>query len=396
MHGIAFGDDGHLAFVTSSGANTVTVIDGETLEPVADIPVGRTPLAVAYSRAADLVYVANINDEHLSVIDPSSKSAVGKISTERGTVALRFDPEGRFGFIVNQTAGLVSVLDVATNSIVGGTSVVSEPDQVTFTEKFAYIRNLGSNKITMIDRDRLAREQVVVVDVMIGQKPPVDLPAQIGVADMIVPTPTVGSVMIASAPDRSFYYYAEGMMASMGSFQAYKRFPRGILILDRSLQESAPGVYSTFIRPLRSGLCNVPCVVDQPRVVHCFELRVEAAEGEAAAPTGASVTVKYLFDKPRIRPGGDTKLTFRVLDSATGAPVEGLEDILVMIFKKPGVWQRRQRAKEIGDGAYEIVQSFPESGMHMMLVSIPSRGASFLDLPTVDLPVYTDEEGPRW
>ena len=61
LHNITFTPDGQFAYVTNSAADTVSAIDAKKLSKLADIPVGKTPVPVAYSAASRLVYAAAIN-----------------------------------------------------------------------------------------------------------------------------------------------------------------------------------------------------------------------------------------------------------------------------------------------------------------------------------------------
>ncbi|HEV2764130.1 MAG TPA: YncE family protein, partial [Pyrinomonadaceae bacterium] len=237
LHQIAFTDDNRLAFVTNSEADTLSVVDAQNFKKLSDIPVGRTPVPVAYSRTGRHVYVASANAAHVSVIDPASRRVVASVPVKRGVVALRFEPAGRYAFAVNQVESTVSVIDAATNSVVATSGVVKGPDQVTFTRNYAYVRGTGSEKFSLIELSELSKGKVAPVDVQAGQKPPSALPGEIGVADMIAPTPEGNAAMIANAPDALLYYYVEGMMAPMGTFSNYKRRPRALMVLDRSLSE---------------------------------------------------------------------------------------------------------------------------------------------------------------
>ena len=93
------------------------------------------------------------------------------------------------------------------------------------------------------------------------------------------------------------YYYVEGMMAPMGSFQNYKRRPRALMLIDRSLAETARGVYSsTPVKLTNAGRFDVPILIDQPRIVNCFELEVARSPGgeaeNRASPSRSSRSLK--------------------------------------------------------------------------------------------------------
>lgn len=392
LHQITFTPDGQFAYVTNSAADTVSAIDTKSLTKVADIPVGKTPVPVAYSTASRLVYVAAINGTAVSVIDPSKQQVVRSIPVKRGTVALRFDPTGRFGFAVNQVENAVAVIDASSGEVVGSVEVVKGPDQVTFTERYAYVRGTGSEKFSLVELAGVTKGKLTAVDVTAGQKPPSTLPDEIGVADMIATTPEGNAAMIANTPDQMIYYYVEGMMAPMGTLSNYKRRPYAAMVLDRSLAETAPGVYKVPVRLKTAGRFDVSVLTGQPRLAHCFDMEVASAPGAESGSAGVSVAVRALFDGRQFRSGEAVALRFRVADSVTGQPLKGLQDVQVMAFEPPGIWQQRQWAKEVGEGEYEVTQTFPRPGLYKVMLRVASRGVGFADLQAASVPVVSGAE----
>jgi YVTN family beta-propeller protein len=387
LHNITFTPDGRFAYVSNSAADTVTAVDAVKLAKIADIPVGKTPVPVAYSAASRMVYAAAINGAAVSVIDPARQQVVRSIPVKRGTVALRFDPTGRFGFAVNQVDSAVAVIDAATNEVAGTVEVVKGPDQVVFTDRYAYVRGTGSEKFSLVELGGVAKGRFTAVDVTAGQKAPSALPAEIGVADMIATTPEGNAAMIANAPDGMIYYYVEGMMAPMGTLSNYKRRPRAAMILDRSLAETAPGVYSVPVRLKGAGRFDVAVLTGQPRVAHCFELEVAPSPNAEHNAPAITVAVKALFGGKEFKPGETAALRFKLTDPATGQPLKGLQDVQVLAFEPPGVWQQRQWAKDVGEGEYEVSQVFPRAGLYKIMLRSASRGVSFADLPATSVTV---------
>jgi YVTN family beta-propeller protein len=393
LHTLAFTDDSRFAFVTNSAADSVSVIDTEKLTNLADIAVGKTPVPIAYSSASRLVYVAAINGETVSVIDPTKLSVVKTIPVKRGVVALRFEPAGRYAFAVNHVDSTLAVIDASTNTIISSAEVVKGPDQIAFSRRYAYVRGTGSERFSLVDlNDVMKNGKIAPVSVQAGRQPASAAPADLGVADMIQATPEGNSVMIANAPDMMLYYYVEGMMAPMGTFQNYKRRARGLMLLDRSLSETAPGVYSLPIKLGGAGRFDVPVVIDQPRLVNCFQLEVAESHAGRRVSTGASTAVEAAFAGNRFKPGEPVSLRFKITDSVTKQAVTGLKDVQVLLFEPPGVWQQRQWADEVGDGVYEIKQAFPQTGLYRVMVKIASRGVSFADLPFTEVPVVQEAQ----
>jgi YVTN family beta-propeller protein len=390
LHNVAFTADSRFAYVTNSVAGTVSAIDTNTLSKITELAVAKTPVAVAYSSASRLVYVASVNGETIGVIDPAKQQVIANVQVGPGVVALRFDPKGRYGFAVNQVEGTVSVIDASTNQLVGKTTVVKEPDQVAFTEDYAYIRGLASEKFSLIELREVPGGTFAPVNVQAGQRPATDVPADIGVADMIAPTPDGNSAMIANAADGMFYYYTEGMMAPMGSFSNYKRRPHALLILNNSLAEVAPGVYSVPVKLTKAGKFNVPFLVNQPLVVNCFQLSVSESPNQETQAARTAIQIEPLFKGAQFKTGENVKIRFKVTDSATRRPIEKLEDVRVLAFEPPGLWQQRQWAKSVGKGIYEIEQVFPHDGLFNLMIEIPSRGTDFSSLPFTPVTVTSN------
>jgi YVTN family beta-propeller protein len=392
LHNITFTPDSRFAYITNSVAGTVSAIDTNALSKVADVTVAKTPVAVAYSSASGLLYVASVNGETISVIDPAKQQVVGNIQIGRGVVALRFEPKGRYGFAVNQVESTVSVIDASTNKLIGATPVTKEPDQVVFTEDYAYIRGLASEKFSLIELREVAGGKLSPVDVQGGQHPATDSPADINIADMIAPTPEGNGAMIANAADGMFYYYTEGMMAPMGSFSNYKRRPRALLILDRSLTEVAPGVYSAPIKLTKAGSFDVPFLIDQPQLTNCFQLSVAESPNKQAELASTAIQIEPLFKGAQFKAGEAVKIRFKITDSVTHKPVTKLDDVRVLAFEPPGVWQQRQWAKDAGNGIYEIEQVFPHDGIFNMMIEVTSRGIDFSSQPLTAVTVVNNAQ----
>ena len=382
LHQIAFTPDSRYAYVTNSSSDTVTAIDTTLLTKVADTKVGRTPVPIATSSASGMIYVATVNGGEVSVINPIGHKVVKTIAVARGLVALKFDPTGRYAYAVNQLESTVTVIDASTNEVIASGTVVKGPDQINFTERYAYVRGTETERFSLVDLNEITNKKMVVaVNIQAGREAPSTMPAEIGVSEMIQPTPDGNAVLIANAPDQMIYYYVEGLMAPMGTFQNYKRRPRGLMIIDRSLGETARGVYTTPIKLTRAGRFDVPLLIDQPRIANCFDVEIgKSASGELEKPR-TSIAVEALFKEREFKAGESVILRFKVTDSVTGKEVAGLRDVQVMVFEPPGVWQQRQWAKEVGGGVYEVGQVFPHAGAYNVMLRVESRGARFADLP---------------
>jgi YVTN family beta-propeller protein len=372
-HEIAFDDDDRFTFVTNKQDGTLTVIDIRKLTRVREIKVGSRPAAVAFSVLSKAVYVANEGSGEVVVVDGSSHSILTQIKTQPGLHLVRFMPGGRFGFAVNTAKSTVSVFDVSTNQLLHTVPVGSSPNQVTFTKDFAYVRSDGTEFVTMINLTKLSREgEIAISRFPGGQKAPGDSPNP-SLADAVIQAPEPGSVLAANPGDKMIYYYTEGMAAPMGSFQNYRRDPRAILVLDNSLRETAPGLYTTTIKLPKEGNYDVPLLLDSPRLVNCFQMTVgenPALTKEAEVP----IKVELITDNAELKVGEKYQLRLRVVDVKTNKPRSDMKDLGVLIFLAPGIWQQREQAKLNSEGFYEVTFTPPQPGLYYTYVQVPSLG----------------------
>jgi hypothetical protein len=204
-----------------------------------------------------------------------------------------------------------------------------------------------------------------------------------------VPAPEDGSVLVANPADQMIYYYTEGMAAPMGSFQNYRRDPKALLVLDNSLVETGQGVYSTVIRLSGSGDYDVAFLLDSPRVVNCFNLKVVEDPNQPKA-TEISMKVEPLWKVAPAKVGSSFNVRFKATVSGTGEPNQKLEDVGVLIFLAPGTWQYRDVAKPLGGGVYEINFTPPQPGVYYVYFQCPSLEIHYNQIRPVTIEAVKD------
>jgi hypothetical protein len=82
----------------------------------------------------------------------------------------------------------------------------------------------------------------------------------------------------------------------------------------------------------------------------------------------------------KIRVGEAMKLQFKLTDSLTDRPQDGL-DIRTLTSLVPGVWQKRNCAECLGDGLYEVALSVPRKGIYYVFIESPSEEVKYIQLP---------------
>jgi len=384
-HEIAFNSDDRFAFVTNRQDGTLSVIDVQKLAKIKDIRIGAQPSSIAFSTLSKAIYVANEEDGTIAVVGAADLEVQARLTAKPGLKAIRFVPGGRWGFVASSKENVVHIFDSSTNRFIQTVEVGKNPDKISFTETFAYVRSLGSEHVSMIQLESIGKgAKPPVLEFPGGQLAPEKSSNQ-SVADSIIAAPEGESVLVANPADKTIYYYSEGMAAPMGSFKNYSHQPRAVMVWDRSLRESAPGTYSTNVELTGTGEYDVAFLLDSPRIYHCFEMSVKPNPALRKKDDRVPIFIQTLIKDPTIRPGEEFKLQFKVLDTKTNQPKPGLKDVGVLVFLAPGIWQNRLWAKSIADDNYEVSFTPPRPGVYYVFVSCPSLGVGYNQLPYVIL-----------
>ena len=381
-HEVVISNDNRFAFVSNRKSESVSVVDIRKLAKVSDVKVGNGPISMALSELSKAIYVASEIDGTVTVIDGESQQAIARMQTKPGARSIRFAPGGRYGFVLNTKQSTVTIFDAASNHVLHEVSAGKSPDQIMFSDTFAFVRSLDTESVEMLRLATIGKE-VDVTEFPGGQGVPGKGSTPIR-ADSIVLAPEGNAVIVANPVDQTLYYYAEGMAAPMGNFQNYRREPMAVLVVDRSLREIKPGVYSTTIKLPAGGRYDVAFLNESPRVSHCFEISADTNPAlKQKAPI--ALRIEHQMKEMNLAVGKDFTFRFKLIETATGNPKSDLKDVRVLTFLSPGVWQRRDIATSVGNGVYELKINVPQTGVYMLFVESSSMGVRYVDLPYLTL-----------
>lgn len=383
-HDYAFSTDSRYAFASDAETASVIVVDVQALAKTATIPVGKSADGIVYSSASECAYVVDGVGGEIVVIDGRSHKVVKRITDTPGLGAIKVAPGDRFVFVANAETDEVHVIDVAKNAIVQTADVGPGPEQIMFTLNLAYIRSKGTETILMIPLAQVGTNQPLSVVDFTGGHTPFGLAAMPSLADGIVPAPSGIAAIVANPIDKAIYYYREGMAAPMGEFINYGREARAVLVVDRSLKETEPGVYTTTVQLPRSGSFDVALLLDSPRIVHCFDLEVAPVPGEVDPRKAKPFLVEPIARPREVVVGQPVRMQFKIHASDTGEPMSDVKDLAVLAFST-GNWQSQTSAKRVGEGLYEATFVPPRSGLYYVFCRVPSLGMDYRDVPYTTL-----------
>jgi len=376
-HEIAVSEDNRVAFVTNRDAGTVSLIDVRELKILREEKLGGVPISVGYSTLARAAYVADAKAGSLTVLAGRDFKPVKKIALRSGLGPLRFTPDGRHAFIVNTSEDLVHVIDTSSNELLHDIPVSGQPFQVAFTRAFAYVRSLSDERVAMINLLSLGRGNKPSVQFFAAGSIPPKAGGELPLADTLAPAIGDAAVMVVNPADNTVYYYMEGMNAPMGSYQSYGASARAVTVIDRSLKETEPGVYTSKVRIPVAGRYDVAFLLEQPRLVNCFSL--EAKEDPLLAAQRKRIVVEYLVKSREVPLGKTVPVRFTVKTEG-GEPQTGLKDLRVLSFLVPGQHRNETIAREVQPGVYEAPVAIPEHGAYQINVASKQLNKDFKDL----------------
>lgn len=387
-HEMAFSADARRAFVSNRDAGTVSVFDTATLARLQDLRPGPQPMALAYSTLAGALYVSDGRDGSITAIDGQSLAVRRTLRAAPGLGPLRLSPDGRFAFALNTGDGTASVVDVAGNDLIHTIAVAAEPYQIAFTTHYAYVRGLASERVTQISLASLGQGRTPAVHSFAAGSSAPKLAGNLPIADSMSAAKADAAMFVVNPVDNTTYFYMEGMNAPMGSYPNRGHAARAATVIDRSLREVEPGVFSARARLPAAGRFDVAVMLDQPRVLHCFSAEVQPppnlerqyaavhaaidAGGPVAAPSRATVRV-------------------RLTRGRASLPQTGLTDVALRYFLAPSSPAREVPAREVAAGVYEAVLDVPEAGAYYLHVGVPSLQLRFGDQPFSSLRVLAQQ-----
>ena len=376
-HDLAFTRDSRFAFVTNRADGTLSVIDVRAKAEVRRMTTGAAPVSLAYSPLAGAAYVTHADGSVVS-IDAESHKVRSRVATSDGLRSASVSPDGRWLFAVNGDKNLVYVIDASMDRVVQSITAGNLPDQVSFSDAFAYVRSTATGDVTLIRLSTVAAGQKPDLTIVpAGQIAP-EYASASSLLPAIVPAPEKNAMLVSNPADRIVYYYSEGMAAPMGSFQNYRRVPMGVLAVRRNLREIEPGTYATTVQLRRGGRFEVPFLLDSPRLSHCFDhsFQLASARDETKKP---GIRAERLFGRTTTV-GTPAKVRVRLTNGPDGVPLRGVTDLRILTFTA-GVFQKRAWAKEIGDGVYEATVTPPSAGAYYVFLESASLGRKYRDFP---------------
>ena len=376
-HEIAFSKDSRQAFVSNRDDGTVSIIDIASLTLSKQLKTGSHPLSIAFSALSQAVYVADGQDGTVTVVGAVSLSVRRVIKLKQGLGPMGFSADGRFGIVLNTLENQASVIDASNDSLIHDVAVSAEPYQVVFTKAYAYIRGLASAKVTMINLASLGEGRTPISQGFEAGPQAPRLAGDLPLASSLAVSRDDNAVFVVNPVDNTTYFYAEGMNAPMSGYPNRGQVARAAMVIDRSLREVSPGLYSARIKLPPAGRFDVAFLLNQPNIIHCFTADVEPAI-QSTRVAGVP-KVEFMLDTVTATLGSPYVVRFRIVQGKQNTQRSGVKDVQVRYFLAPSSRAQSVAALEVGEGVYEVPLTLNQPGAWYLHVRAASLGAGFDD-----------------
>jgi YVTN family beta-propeller protein len=167
-HDLAISRDGRRLYASNLASGRISVIDTLSRETIASIYTGERSHVVALTNDGSQLWVANIGENTISIIDTTTFRILGTIPVAKGPTGLAFSHDGRFLFVSSQGDKSVGVIDTSSHQIIKSIPVGANPHfLVVSRDGHVWGVNTGENDVYVVDPESHEKVGTLVV----GDKP---------------------------------------------------------------------------------------------------------------------------------------------------------------------------------------------------------------------------------
>ena len=153
-------------YVSNEKSNTVTIIDGHSLERLAEVPVGNRPRGIALSPDGKYLYICASDDDTIQIMGTETREILGTLPSGPDPELLDLSPDGTLMYVANEDDNMVTVVDTANRTMLAEIPVGVEPEGMGVSHDGNWIVNTSetTNMAHFISADTHEITDNVLVD----------------------------------------------------------------------------------------------------------------------------------------------------------------------------------------------------------------------------------------
>lgn len=155
-------------YVTNEKSNTVSVIDGKSMDVIKTVPVGQRPRGLVMSHDNKTLFICASDSDEIEALDVGTyrvSSVAGTPDPERVDIS----PDGKLLFASNENDNMVSIIDIQSHSVRDQVPVGVEPEGMGVSPDGKVVVNTSetTNMAHFID----IAQHKVVANILVGARP---------------------------------------------------------------------------------------------------------------------------------------------------------------------------------------------------------------------------------
>ena len=156
-------------YVSNEKDNTITVIDGDTLEVTDTVDVGERPRGIELSKDQRYLYICASEDNTVEVLDTETLKVVAKLPSGPDPEVLAISPDGKTMYVANEDDNLVTVIDIESQIRTNEIPVGVEPEGMAISHDGRFVVNTSetTNMAHFID----TQSGKITDNIVVGQRP---------------------------------------------------------------------------------------------------------------------------------------------------------------------------------------------------------------------------------
>jgi YVTN family beta-propeller protein len=206
----------------SSTGGYIWVLNTRANQITARIPVGPLPYAIDFSTDGKWLYTTTSGNDSLMMIDLQRRAIVAFARTGHEPVLARVTPNGKSILVVNRRDGTLGIHDAGTLALRATVSVVPQPDDVAVLpdNSMAFVLSRSERRVSVVD----LRRGVLVSNLELAGKP----------TDMLLKSD--GGELYVISPEAHGLQVINTWAHEVGEYMVLGSAPtRGVLSADASL-----------------------------------------------------------------------------------------------------------------------------------------------------------------
>lgn len=153
-------------YVSNEKDNTISIIDGDTLEITDTVTVGERPRGIVLAHDGSVLYICTSDEDHVEVLDLKTLKVTHSLPSGPDPELMSLNPEGTKLYIANEDDNLVTVVNVNDRTKEVEIPVGIEPEGIGVSPDGKWLVNTSetTNMAHFINTETLKIEANVVVD----------------------------------------------------------------------------------------------------------------------------------------------------------------------------------------------------------------------------------------